>query len=119
MEADISMNGIPQETPLALQEMFQKQFDDARYTAESFDCQTLNPNYNVGADESSLGPDKDGKKMSILVLVSGQVKYSKGGAIRGFTDTFVLVPNWAAHRPNVPKGTKGWLIQSQQFRMVL
>lgn len=80
----------------------------------------------MGVDDASLGPDKDGKKMSILLMVSGSVRYSKHGEDgenrgenRAFTETFVLVPNWEAQSPKAPKGLKRWLIQSQNFRLVL
>ena len=60
------------------------------------------------------------------MMVSGGVKYAKGGADeetrdegRGFTETFVLVPNQEAHGPKAPRGLKKWLIQSQNFRLVL
>lgn len=76
----------------------------------------------MGVDESNLGPSKDGKKMSIMVMVSGSVKYYKDGAegeTRGFTEAFMLVPNLEAQGPKAPRGTRKWLIQSQQFRLVV
>lgn len=76
----------------------------------------------MGTSESQLGPDKNGKKMSILVLVSGSAKYWKDGAdseVRGFTENVVLVPNWEAQSPNAAKGERKWLIQSQNFRLVV
>jgi NTF2-related export protein 1/2 len=88
----------------------------------SYDCQVINTNYNVGTDESRLGPEKDGKKMSILVMVSGSVRYWKDGAdseTRGFTENVVLVPNLEAHGPKAARGEKKWLIQSQNFRLVV
>jgi NTF2-related export protein 1/2 len=59
-------------------------------------------------------------------MVSGGVKYFKSGTdeevrdeSRGFTETFVLVPNMEAQGPKAPRGLKKWLIQSQNFRLVL
>ncbi|KAH8804637.1 hypothetical protein F5884DRAFT_859258 [Xylogone sp. PMI_703] len=123
VQADISMNGNLVASPADLQAIFEKQVAKARYEVQSFDCQVLNPDYNIGADDSMLGPDKDGKKMSILVLISGSVKYGKEGApegeTRGFSENIVLVPNWEAHSSKTSKGLKRWLILSQNFRLVL
>lgn len=90
---------------------------------QSYDAHPINPNYNIGVEESKLGPDKDGKKISIAIMVSGQVKYTSKngdeGEERGFMENFVLVPNMEARNPKAPKGIKQWLIQSQVFRLVL
>lgn len=88
---------------------------------QSFDCHVLNPSYTVGAPEGTLGPDKDGRRMSIVVMVSGSVKYFEEGGegeLRGFTDNLILVPNWDAQGPKASKGTRKWLIQNQTFRLV-
>lgn len=110
-------------TPADLQTVFEKQVQKARYEVQSYDCQVLNSDYNIGAEENMLRPDKDGKKMSILVLVSGSVRYGKEGApdgeTRGFTENIVLVPNWDSHGPRSSKGAKKWLILSQNFRLVV
>lgn len=89
---------------------------------QSFDCQVINTNYNVGVDEAKHGPNKDGMKMSILVMVNGSVKYFKentDGETRGFTENVVLIPNPDGQGPKAPKAAKRWLIQSQTFRLVL
>jgi NTF2-related export protein 1/2 len=59
-------------------------------------------------------------------MVSGGVKYFKSAAdeevrdeSRGFTETFVLVPHMEAQGAKAPRGLKKWLIQSQNFRLVL
>jgi len=122
LQADISLNGNIVADPADLQAIFEKQVARAHYEVQSFDCHVLNTNFNVGAEDRMLGPDKDGRKMSILVIVSGSVKYWKDGAegdLRGFTETVVLVPNWAALGSKAAKGEKKWLIQSQNFRLVL
>jgi len=120
LQADISLNGNILATPAELQALFENQVAEAYYEVQSFDCQVLNPNYNIGAPESMLGPDKDGKKMSILVLVSGYVRYGKKDMpMRGFTENIVLVPNWEALGPMTIKGVKRWLIQSQNSRLVV
>ena len=81
----------------------------------------LNTNYNVGAPEHLLASNKDGRKLSILLMVSGGVKYqdSSESEARGFSESIVLVPNWNAQGPKAPKGLKKWLIQSQTFRLVV
>jgi NTF2-related export protein 1/2 len=121
-EADIILNGNTISNPAELQAVFENQVGKCLYEAQSIDCQVLNTNYNVGIDEANLGTNKDGKKMSIMVMVSGSVKYIKDGTegeIRGFTENFMLVPNTEAHGPKAARGTKKWLIQSQNFRLVL
>ena len=122
LQADISLNGNVVADPEELQSIFEKKVDRAHYEVQSFDCHVLNTNYNVGADESILSPDKTGKKMSILVMVSGSVRYWKDsgdGDTRGFTESVVLVPNWATLKPRPARGEKNWLIQSQTFRLVV
>jgi len=121
-EADISLNGNILSSPADLQATFENQVQKCLYEAQSFDCQVINTNYNVGIDERYIAPDKDGKKMSIMVMVSGSVKYYKDGVegeTRGFTETFLLVPNPEAQGPKAPRGLRKWLIQSQSFRLVL
>jgi len=123
LQADISLNGNIVATPDELQALFEKQVSKAHYEVQSFDCQVLNTNYNIDFEDHLLSPDKDGKKMSVLVVVSGSVKYGKEGGsegnARGFTESIVLVPNWAAQGPKALKGERRWLIQSQNFRLVL
>lgn len=118
--ADISLNGNIVPTPADLQILFESQIPKAHYEAQCFDCHVLNPNFNIGASDAELGPDPTGRKMSILLVVSGYVKYgeSKSARMRGFTENFVLVPNFLGA---IDKGgsVKGWLIQSQNFRIVL
>ncbi|KAH8598117.1 hypothetical protein B0O99DRAFT_539214 [Bisporella sp. PMI_857] len=122
LQADISLNGNIISDPAKLQSTFESEVGKCYYDVQSYDCHVLNANYNVGADESRLGPAKDGSKMSIIVMISGSVKYSKEnaeGEVRGFTENIVLVPNWAAQGPKAPKGLRSWLIQSQSFRLVV
>ncbi|KAE8452423.1 hypothetical protein EG329_000325 [Mollisiaceae sp. DMI_Dod_QoI] len=119
LKADIVLNGTPSTDPTEVQNIFDKQVSKAHYEVHGFDCQTINANFNVGANETALAPDMDGKKMSVAVMISGTVKYGEEGDIRGFVDNIVLVPNWEAHSPKAPKGLKKWLVQSQNFRLVL
>lgn len=121
LNADISLNGNIVPTPADLQTLFEKQMPTARYEVQSFDCQVLNPNYNVGASDSELGPDPSGRKMSLMVIVSGYVKYgdARDAETRGFTENIILVPNFEVRGKGRDRTGKNWLIQSQNFRMVL
>ncbi|RDL41192.1 NTF2-like protein [Venustampulla echinocandica] len=117
LKPDITLNGNLVKDPTELEAIFEKQPAKTHYEVQSFDCHVLNPNYNVGAHDDSLEPNKAGKKMSILVLISGSVRYGEEET-QGFTDNIVLVPNWEIlGKP--PKGKRKWLIQSQTFRVIL
>ncbi|RAL59900.1 hypothetical protein DID88_000527 [Monilinia fructigena] len=106
-EASITLNGNVIPTPSAFQETFQNKIGKAAYEVQSYDTHVINPNYNIGVEESKLGVDKDGRKISIIVMVNGQVKYSsKGGddgEERSFVENFVLVPNMEARNPKAPR----------------
>jgi NTF2-related export protein 1/2 len=107
-----------------LQNTFSKRIDRCHYDPSSWDCHVINKNYNVGAAESALAPEKDGTKMSFMVMVTGSVKFWMDGHEKldeepnGFAESFILVPNREAYSPKAPKNTKKWLIQSQNFRRV-
>ncbi|KAF7942283.1 hypothetical protein EAE99_000333 [Botrytis elliptica] len=122
-EASITINGNIVPTPSAFQETFENKIGKTSYEAQAYDAHVINPNYNIGVEESKLGPDKDGRKISIAIMVSGSVKYTSKngdeGEERGFMENFILVPNVEARNPKAPKGIKKWLIQSQIFRLVL
>lgn len=117
--ADISLNGNIIPTPADLQILFENQMPKAHYEAQSFDCHVLNPNYTIGATDADLGPDPTGRKMSILLVVSGYVKYGepRDAKMRGFTENFILVPNFEVRTDNT-RVVRDWLIQSQSFRIV-
>ena len=59
--------------------------------------------------------------MSILVTVSGTVKYwnedASNGELKGFSDVVFLVPNWNTFGGKGDKRAKRWLIQNQTFRV--
>ncbi|CZT47515.1 related to nuclear transport factor 2 domain protein [Rhynchosporium secalis] len=118
----ISINGEVFHEATLLQSKIDDQPERSQYEVQSFDCQVLNSNYNVGVDDTAISPEKDGRKMSILVLVSGSVKNMKddiGADIRGFSESIILVPSWDAHASKASKGSRKWLISSQTFRFVL
>ncbi|KAH6673191.1 hypothetical protein B0J14DRAFT_65971 [Halenospora varia] len=118
LKPDISLNGNVITDIGDVEAVFEKLPAKTHYEVQSFDCHTLNANYNVGAPDDSLDLNKNGRKMSILVMVSGSVRYGDGGETHGFTDNVVLVPNWEVLSKSA-KGGKRWLIQSQTLRVVL
>lgn len=105
-------NIVPDAT--TFQKMFEEQMPKSRYEVQSHDCNVLNPDY---IPEGGTGGDAAaGRNMTILVTVSGNVRYGEAGAqtTRGFSENFVLVPNHTKGRH-----PKEWLIQSQNFRFVV
>ncbi len=116
----ILFNGNTITDAAAMQRMFED-MPPAIYVVQCYDCQVINPNY-VGTD-SQCGACTSGRprrNMSILVSVSGYVKYGepREATKRGFSENFVLIPNPAAVAGNVGRNHKEWLIQSQNFRLV-
>lgn len=63
------------------------------------------------------------KTMSILVLISGNVRFGESRDLpqRGFSETVVLIPNPAVDQGvrRAGRGRKDWLIESQNFRLVV
>jgi NTF2-related export protein 1/2 len=121
LKPDISLNGKVVVDMAELEKIFTQDVEKCHYEAQSFDCHVVNTNYNVGAPENALNPDKDGKKISFTLLVSGSVRYwadGISGESKPFSESFVLVPSRDAHGPKAARGAKKWLIQSQNFRIV-
>jgi NTF2-related export protein 1/2 len=110
-------NVIPD--PPSMQVMFEKEMPSTTYEVQAFDSQVLNPNYNA-AGPGPYSPES-GKNMSILISVSGWVRFgdSKEAPIRGFSESFVLVPNSGATAAKSKGSSRNWLIQSQTFRLVV
>lgn len=116
----ITYNGNVISTAADMQKMFQDQIPATRYEVQSFDCQVINPNYIAANSEGAVSTS--GKNMTILVTVSGFVKYggNRDAPTRGFSESFVLIPNHDAAKPKSQgKNFKAWLIQSQTFRLVV
>lgn len=116
----ITYNGNIISNAAALQEMFQNQVAAARYEVQSFDCHVINSNYI--AENTQGAVSTTGKNMTILVTVSGYVKYGdlRDAPMRGFSENFVLIPNpEAVNYKGQGKNVKEWLIQSQTFRFVV
>ncbi len=96
-----------------------------RYDVEGFDVHMLNPAFRVACPDNLLGEVRGrgaaaatAQKASLLVQITGVVTYGSGkDAPKGsFSEVFVLVPNWDALSPKAPRGLKGWLIMSQDYR---
>lgn len=116
----ITFNGNVIPNSADMQTMFENQMPALRIEVQCFDAQVINPNY---IPENSQGTvSSSGKNMTILVIVSGYIKYgeARDAATRGFSENFVLVPNpEAAKAKSQGKQFKPWLIQSQNFRLVV
>ncbi|KAL8994013.1 MAG: hypothetical protein Q9169_005912 [Polycauliona sp. 2 TL-2023] len=115
----ISFNGIQIPTAAAMQTMLE-QIPQPHYEVQSYDCHVVNPNYISEGTHAS--PTKTGKNMTILVAVSGYVKYGKPKEAqpRAFSETFLLVPNPAAAAGQQRvRNVKEWVIQTQTFRIVV
>lgn len=116
----IVFNGNVIPDPLALRTLFENEMPHAHYEVQSFDCHVLNPNYSLAGP--GIHPPSSGKNMSIILTVSGYVRYgeSRDGAMRGFSESIVLIPNpdsSSSRARGIPK--RDWLIQSQNFRLVV
>ena len=118
----ISYNGELLQSAGAFQERFEKQMPWTHFEPQSVDVHVLNPSLTpVSGNASKRDLERN---MSLTVQVSGYVRLAerKEGPMRGFSDSFVLVPN----KEEVGgRGTgrqdhgKRFLIQSQNFRFVV
>ncbi|KAL2007009.1 hypothetical protein VTN00DRAFT_8447 [Thermoascus crustaceus] len=118
----ILFNGNVVADGAAVQDIFVNQMPPAHYEVQSFDCQIINKNYPTPTATGVKRPSQTTvKDMSLLVMVSGYVRFGESRDLpqRGFSETFVLVPNPAADQHAKGKGRKEWLIQSQNFRLVV
>jgi NTF2-related export protein 1/2 len=108
-------NGNVLQNGAAVQEMFENEMPPTRYTAQSIDCHVLNPQY---APEGVTLSRSAASTMTILVIVSGDVRFSedRNDPEKKFSETFVLVPNHD-RSPRVQR-QMDFLIQSQNFRVV-
>lgn len=98
---------------MAAQEIFKNELGEVHFEIQSYDCQIVNRAFPTAKPASQM----TAKDMSVLVLVSGNVRYGdRDRPQRGFSETFILVPNVSADRTNA---RKEWLINSQNFRLVV
>ncbi|KAJ5731228.1 NTF2-like protein [Penicillium malachiteum] len=119
--SSIVFNGNPVADGPAVQDIFVNQMPKSHYEAQSFDSQIINQAYpTVTPTGVKPATEMTAKDMSLLLIVSGYVRYGEGREQpqRGFSETFVLVPN-----PSKPtdrnKRHHEWLIQSENFRLVV
>lgn len=118
----ILFNGNSIEGPTAMQTMFKDKMPESHYEVQSYDCHVLNANY---VPQGAKGANAEtGKNMVILLSVNGSVRYGDVKSTlnpvrKGFSESIVLVPNPAAVDSKRGKPVKDWLIQSQNFRLVV
>ncbi|KAI1001600.1 hypothetical protein K3495_g6602 [Podosphaera aphanis] len=120
----ITINGNIISSPAQFQKLFETQIQRAHYEVQSYDAHVMNSNHGINQQNSSLPQCKIGKRTSVVILISGSVKYWKEGEdgnVRGFTETIVLVPNREAYESNstTKETMRKWLISSQTFRLVV
>ena len=117
----ISFNGELIQDASVFQERFEKQMPWTHFEPQSVNVHVMNPSMNPTDGKSKRDAERN---MSLAVQVSGYVRLAerKEGPMRGFSDSFVLVPN----KEEVGgRGTgkqdhgKKWLIQTQNFRFVV
>lgn len=104
--------------------IFQAMLDETmaylHYDVQSLDCQSIMPQVTTRTTaRERKGVDEN---MKVLVQVSGTVRLERArtGPLRGFSETFVLVPN--AHDQasgRAAAGKRQWLVQTQNFRFVV
>ena len=113
----IVWNGSVIPDPTAMQKLFQEEMPRAEYVVGDFDCHVINPSYV--AEGARSAPAKSGRNMTILLTISGFVKYGQSRSVEphAFSETFVLTPNPASGNSH-SRNFKEWLIQSQSFRLV-
>lgn len=103
----------------ALQKAFLEVMPPSHFDVQSVDSHCLNPNY---VPEGTQGGNPASEiNMSVLVTVSGSVRLeaNRSAPLQGFSESLILVPNIAATRRNTRgKPVKGYLVQSQTFRLV-
>ena len=116
----IVINGNPVPDPRSLQTVFETQMPQAHYEVQSYDCQVLNADLAPAGATRNPSP---GKNMSIVLTVSGYVRYgeSRSAVMRGFDESIILVPYADPSSSNRGRDVlaKDWLIQCQNFRLVV
>jgi len=114
----IVYNGNIIPDPASMQKLFQERIPQAHYEVQDYDCQVLNPHYVAEGTQGATATS--GKNMTILITVSGYVRYGepRAATMRGFSENFVLIPNPVVEKAK-GRHTKEWLVQSQNFRLVV
>lgn len=116
----ISYNGDVLNDPVAFATRFEKEMPWTHFEPQSLDVHVLNRALTPVEGKSKKELERN---MSLTVQVSGYVRLyeRKDGPMKGFSDSFVLVPN----KEEVgAKGTgksgqgRQWVIQTQNLRFV-
>lgn len=114
----ISYNGELMDAS-AFQQRFEKDMPYTHFEPQSTNVHVMNP--SVGPVAGTGKREAEGN-VSLVVQVSGYVRLRerKEGPMRGFSDSFVLVPNGedVGGKGKQSAGRK-WLIQTQNFRFVV
>ncbi|PCG94569.1 uncharacterized protein BHQ10_003018 [Talaromyces amestolkiae] len=111
---NILFNGNVIADGAAVEDIFTNQLPTTRHDIQSVDCQIINKAYPTTKPGNTAR--ENAKNISMLVTVSGSVQYGgKDSPQHGFSETFVLIPNTESKEKN----RKDWLIQSQNFRLVV
>lgn len=119
----IAYNGEHVADAASFQERWEKAMPYTHFEAQSVNVHVMNPCIVPVSADAQNKRDAE-RNMSLIVQVSGAVRLveRKEGPLRGFSDSFILVPN----KEEVGgRGTRGqdqgkrWLIQSQTFRFVV
>ena len=118
----ISYNGELLHDAGTFQDRFEKQMPWTHFEPQSIDVHVLNP--SLGAVDAKASKRDLERNLSLTVLVSGYVRLveRKDGPMRGFSDSFVLVPNKeevTGKASGRQESGKRFLIQSQNFRFVV
>jgi NTF2-related export protein 1/2 len=88
----------------------------SHYEVQSVDCQIINKQFPA----PTPGRQPSTKDMSMLVIVSGYVRFGESRDLpqRGFSETFVLIPN-TSNETVKGRRKRDWIIQTQNFRLVV
>jgi len=112
---NITYNGELFHDPATFQDRWVKDMPRTHVEAQSLNVHVLNP--SIKPTEGMKKKDA-ARNMSLIVQVSGSMRIGqpKEGPLRGFSDSFVLVPNEELGKQDVGRQ---WVIQSQTFRFVV
>ena len=116
----IVYNGDVKADGAVMQKLFQDGMPPTYFEVQAVDAQCLNPNYIP--EGTTGGHAVSGKNLTVLVTVSGYVKFgdARTALMKGFSESFVLVPNQESTGPRTrAKQFRDYVIQSQTFRIVV
>ena len=105
----------------SFQERFEKDMPYTHFEPQSTNVHVMNPSIGPAA---GAGKREAESNVSLVVQVSGYVRLQerKEGPMRGFSDSFVLVPNkteMGGKGTGKQSAARRWLIQTQNFRFVV